>query len=123
MKCNSAVRNNIRSHNIDAIYQSIQTGSKEGMITMDQSIMNLIESGKVSYEAAMPHVRDDMTHKRIQEITGSKPPSAPTAAPTSSEDAATPVPNERPTNGQGAQQRPAPRPRGMAIPPWEQQGR
>lgn len=68
MKANSAIRNQIRSNSIDGLYQSIQTGSKEGMMTMDQSILALVKSGKVSYEAARPHIRDEVTKRQIEEF-------------------------------------------------------
>ncbi|MCB9819904.1 type IV pilus twitching motility protein PilT [Candidatus Nomurabacteria bacterium] len=49
---NSAVRNVIRegkSHQLDAI---IQTGADQGMQTMDRTLVNLVQSGTVTYDDA-----------------------------------------------------------------------
>ena len=70
MRANPAIRNLIRSNNIDGIYQSIQTGSKEGMVTMDASILVLVRGGKVTYEDAIPHVRDEVTKKQLEQFKG-----------------------------------------------------
>jgi twitching motility protein PilT len=76
MFSNHAIRNNIRMNNIDALYQAIQTGSKEGMTTMDQSIVALVKAGTVSYEAGKPYLRDESSHRQVAgfaEAEGSKP--------------------------------------------------
>jgi twitching motility protein PilT len=106
MKVNAAIRNNIRSSNIDGVYQAIQTGTQDGMFTMDASLIRLVEQGKISYDTARPHIRDEITHRQIQERTGGKRPTPPAPG----------------GNGQGA-------PAGasdsqarakLAVPPWEQ---
>lgn len=70
MRANSAIKNQIRSNSIDGIYQSIQTGAKEGMITMDQSLLNHVRAGNVTYEAARPHARDEVTKRQLEEFRG-----------------------------------------------------
>lgn len=45
-----AVRNLIRENQIPQIYSMMQTGSRYGMITMEESINNLVEQGVVSAE-------------------------------------------------------------------------
>ena len=49
---NNAITNLIRSKKFKQIYTSIQTGRKEGMITMNKSIDNLLEQGYISKEVA-----------------------------------------------------------------------
>lgn len=48
----NAVRNLIRENQISQIYSMIQTGSRYGMITMEDSIKGLVEQGIVSQEEA-----------------------------------------------------------------------
>ena len=69
----SAVRNLIRNNNLDGIYQCIQTGRNEGMITMDQSIADAILADEVDYEVAKPFIRDEVTHRRLQEAGKAQP--------------------------------------------------
>ena len=68
MIANTAIRNHIRTNNVDGTYQSIQTGSKEGMITMDQSLINLVREGRITYEVANPHIRDDVTRRQLEQF-------------------------------------------------------
>lgn len=53
MHLNNAVRTMVRDSRIHQIDQVIQTGSAEGMIGMDESILRLFKAGKVSAEVAM----------------------------------------------------------------------
>jgi len=55
---NSAVANLIRRNQIGQIYTAIQTGKKEGMITMNKSINILFEKGIISERVAKNRVRD-----------------------------------------------------------------
>lgn len=48
----SAVRNLIRENQIPQLYSMIQTGSRYGMITMEDAIKNLLEAGLVDHESA-----------------------------------------------------------------------
>ena len=48
MVCNSPVKNLIREKKIHQIPSVMQTGTRDGMISMDKSIENLVQSGKVS---------------------------------------------------------------------------
>lgn len=47
------VRANIRDDKIHQIYSSIQTSAKDGMVTMNQSLSNLVRAGKVTAEVAI----------------------------------------------------------------------
>ena len=51
---NAAIRNLIRENKVPQIYSAMQMGQAEtGMITMNQSILNLYKKGFISYESAM----------------------------------------------------------------------
>jgi len=56
MLANSAVRSNIRSGKVDAIFQTMQTASQEGMQTMDQCLHRLCREGKIDFEVAKPYL-------------------------------------------------------------------
>lgn len=51
----SAIRNLIRENKVAQMYSTIQTGSKDGMQTMDQCLSNLLSSGKISQEEFIAH--------------------------------------------------------------------
>ncbi|MCH8332568.1 type IV pilus twitching motility protein PilT [Candidatus Sumerlaeota bacterium] len=115
MKNNTAIKNQIRTNSIDGIYQSIQTGSKEGMVTMDQSIVEAVSSGEIEYEVAEPHIRDDVTKTKIEKYRGKAPPKAPPKASPAgvapgAQPAAPPPPEPKESTTRAS---------GMAIPPWE----
>jgi twitching motility protein PilT len=52
---NSAIRNLIREGKTHQIYTAIQTSSKLGMCTMEQSLYELYMSKQISYEEALNH--------------------------------------------------------------------
>lgn len=58
---NQAVANLIRRNQIEQIYSVIQTGHKEGMITMNKSVENLLKLGLVDEETAKHSSRDIQT--------------------------------------------------------------
>jgi len=94
------------------MYQAIQTGTQEGMQTMDQSLQELVKSGKVSYERALPFIRDDITKRALAPYAGRvKEPELPDIAAVSSP-SSKPSQNEPPSD--------PPKTKGKAIiPPWE----
>lgn len=49
----SAVSNLIRENNIAQITSAMQTGAKSGMVTMENALKALVESGKISEEAML----------------------------------------------------------------------
>ncbi len=49
MVCNSPIKNLIRDAKIHQIHSVMQTASREGMISMDKSIEDLIASGQISH--------------------------------------------------------------------------
>ena len=48
-----AIANLIRERKTNRILSSIQTGTKLGMISMDQSLLNLYNAGKITGEDAI----------------------------------------------------------------------
>lgn len=55
MILNPAIRNMIRENNVFQINSIIYAGGKNGMITMDQSILDLYRAGKITAETALKH--------------------------------------------------------------------
>ncbi|MFY0663664.1 MAG: type IV pilus twitching motility protein PilT [Natronospirillum sp.] len=52
MRGTSAIRNLIREDKVAQMYSAIQTGAAQGMITMDQSLHNLVQKGVITTEEA-----------------------------------------------------------------------
>lgn len=67
---NSAVRALIRDDKAHQIYSIIQTGSREGMRTMNQSLFQLYQANLISYEEALTHTTDADDLKRTFERAG-----------------------------------------------------
>lgn len=66
MVCTPAIRSAIREAKTHQIYTSIQTGSKLGMIQMDQYLKNLFNQGIIDYEEALAHCTNpDEFMKRV----------------------------------------------------------
>ncbi len=55
MVCTPAIRSSIREGKTPQIYSAIQTGSRLGMIQMDQYLRNLLSQGVIEYEEALAH--------------------------------------------------------------------
>ncbi|NQT06532.1 MAG: type IV pilus twitching motility protein PilT [Candidatus Omnitrophica bacterium] len=55
---NAAVRSMIRESKVHQIYSAVQTGHKEGMRTMNQSLAELYRKGVITYEDAMGRTTD-----------------------------------------------------------------
>jgi twitching motility protein PilT len=49
MVCNAPIKNLIRDAKIHQIHSVMQTASREGMISMEKSIEDLIASGQISH--------------------------------------------------------------------------
>ncbi|NTS78082.1 type IV pilus twitching motility protein PilT [Catenovulum sp. SM1970] len=56
-----AIRNLIREDKVAQMYSAIQTGMAHGMQTMDQCLMNLVNQGVVSRQAAMAKAANKQT--------------------------------------------------------------
>lgn len=55
---NHAVANLIRTDNVAQLPRVIQTSAEEGMTSMDQSVKQLLQDGKISQEVAAAHISD-----------------------------------------------------------------
>ena len=53
MKANNAIRSMIRENKNHQIDNAIASGGREGMISMDQAILELYRGGKISEETAL----------------------------------------------------------------------
>ena len=53
MQMNSAIRSMIRDGKNHQIDNAIAAGSSEGMLTMDQSILDLYQAGRITRETAL----------------------------------------------------------------------
>ena len=62
---NSAVRNLIREQKIEQIATIIQTGGKYGMVTMNQSLVELYKKQKISYQEAVNRSTDPEDLKKL----------------------------------------------------------
>ena len=67
MFCNSAISNLIREGKTHQIFSSIQTSGKEGMQTMDQSIMELLKQRLISFDEAFKHAADKEIFQKFQD--------------------------------------------------------
>jgi twitching motility protein PilT len=61
----SAVRNLIREGKTHQIYSSMQAGGKYGMVTMDQSLAALVNTGDVSFETALERCANPEDLRRL----------------------------------------------------------
>jgi len=59
------IRNLVREMKVEQIYLAMQTGAKFGMQTMNQSLCDLYNRKKISYETAMEYAEDKDGLKRI----------------------------------------------------------
>lgn len=55
----AGIQNLIRENQVHQIYSLIQTGRRHGMYTMNQSLCDLVSSGKISFEEALKHTLDE----------------------------------------------------------------
>lgn len=59
------IRNMIREGKTHQLYNAIQTGQKNGMITMDQCLSDLYKYGKISFETAVTKASDPNEIKQL----------------------------------------------------------
>lgn len=58
---NAAARKHIRDRQLYLLINVIQTGRKQGMRTMDDSLLELYQAGEITYDAALNHAHDPVT--------------------------------------------------------------
>lgn len=71
MNVNNAIRNLIREHQLQQIYSVIQTGKAEGMVSMNESLKQLVAEGKIDQDMAMersPRPRELARMLGLQEL-------------------------------------------------------
>jgi twitching motility protein PilT len=67
MVATHAVRNLIRKGEDHQIYTAIGTGRSEGMITMEQSLAELVRAGRIGRDRALAHCfRSEDLHRYLQ---------------------------------------------------------
>ena len=62
---NHAVKSQIRESKVHQIYSAIQTGQKEGMQTMNQSLSSLVVNGEISKEEALSRTTELQDLERL----------------------------------------------------------
>jgi twitching motility protein PilT len=65
MVATPAIRNLIREEKIHQIYSAMQAGQKFGMQTMNQSLLSLVQRGKISREEALHRTMDPEELQRL----------------------------------------------------------
>jgi len=65
MVATPAIRNLVREAKIHQIYSLIQAGGQHGMVTMDQSLAELVKRGAVSLDAALERCHDEDEMRRL----------------------------------------------------------
>lgn len=60
----AAVRNLIRENKVAQLYSTIQTGAEHGMITLDQSLLNLVNANKITEAEARTYAKDPSKFRR-----------------------------------------------------------
>lgn len=69
MICTSAIRNLIREQKVEQIGTVIQTGGKYGMVTMNQSLVELYRKQKITYQEAINRSPDPEDLKKLMQKT------------------------------------------------------
>jgi twitching motility protein PilT len=65
MVCTPAIRNLIREGKTHQMYSSIQAGKQHGMVTMDQSLAELVQKGRITYDAALERCNNVADFNRL----------------------------------------------------------
>ena len=66
MKVNNAVQTQIRENKIHQIDNTIQANARDGMVTMDVSLLSLLKAGRITKETALLACSDpDLMRKRL----------------------------------------------------------
>jgi twitching motility protein PilT len=60
-----AVRNLIREGKTHQVYSAMQAGGKYGMVTMDQSLATLVNSGEIAFETALERCANPEDLRRL----------------------------------------------------------
>ena len=77
MVMNDGIRALLRDRRFQQVLSMIEIGSKDGMITFDESVSSLYGSGIISEEEAMLNVRDPSRITSMRRRRGAPPPPPP----------------------------------------------
>ncbi len=69
MLCTNAIKNLIREGQVHQIYSNVQTGQKEGMITLNQSLLNLVIKKIITLEEAKAHCSNVSQFEQLMQYT------------------------------------------------------
>ena len=78
MVMNDGIRALIRDRKFQQILSMVEIGSRDGMITFDESVSNLYATGRITYQEAVLNARDP---QRIREMAPLPAPDEPQAPP------------------------------------------
>ncbi len=70
LKVNAAARNLVRENEVHQLYTILETGSREGMITMNQWLYNLFVHGEITREVALSRSTNPDQMKRMLQQGG-----------------------------------------------------
>jgi len=62
---NNAVRSLVREGKTHQMYSAIQAGKQFGMVTMDQSLADLVRAGRVEYEVALERANNPAEFRQL----------------------------------------------------------
>jgi twitching motility protein PilT len=65
LKNNQAIANIVRTGKLHQVYSKIETGQNEGMNTLEQHLIDLVERGVISKEEAISHANDPAIVARL----------------------------------------------------------
>jgi twitching motility protein PilT len=71
MVANAAIRNLVRDNKVHQLSSAIQTGSREGMQSLDQSLKTLVKTRRISQDEAIKHAieKQAFTHEAARTAT------------------------------------------------------
>ena len=72
LRVNSGIASMIRENQIAGIYQAIETGAREGMMTMDQSLTDLVARGTIAADTALPLLRTESARRKIAPLVNNR---------------------------------------------------
>jgi len=68
MRVTSGIAAMIRESQIAGIYQAIETGHKDGMVTMDQSVLDLVGRGRITANEGWPLLRTETAKRKLSPL-------------------------------------------------------
>ncbi len=69
---NTAASNLIRASNTSQLYSLMETGTKDGMWTLDQDLARLVKNNKISRDSALEHSNNKAMFDKLVSVAGSR---------------------------------------------------